>query len=131
MKTAAARRLDEPCTAQPGTGRLVAGVARDPVRAAVLAQVLRALGHPLRLRILAHLLGAGERTVNDIAAALGLPQAVASQHLGSLRLYGLLRVRRDGGFRRYSVALPMVAELVACMARCYRIHGSRLPQNTA
>ena len=131
MKKGMKGRRSERCTARPGTGRLVAGVARDPVRAGVLAQVLRALGHPARLRILAHLLGAEERTVNDIAGALGLPQAVASQHLGALRLYGLVRVRRDGGFRHYAVALPMVAELVACMARCYELHGSKLPQNAA
>ena len=129
MKPKHGGRQDGTRAARPGAARHAADVARDPVQAGVLAQVLRALGHPARLRILAFLLGAAERTVNEIAAGLDMPQAVVSQHLSALRLHGLVRVRREGGFRHYSVALLMVGELVACMGRCYRLHASKLPQN--
>ncbi|MBI5490950.1 MAG: helix-turn-helix transcriptional regulator [Deltaproteobacteria bacterium] len=115
------------CGATKGTQRLVAKVAEDREWAGVLAGVLKALGNPARLRILAYLLGCGERTVTDISASLGLAQAVTSQQLSALRLNGLLRVRRDGGFRRYSVALPVVGDLVGCLARCYEEHGAKLP----
>jgi DNA-binding transcriptional ArsR family regulator len=45
------------------------------------AHVLRCLGHPLRLRILDVLEKGGEATVTEIYEALGVEQAVASQHL--------------------------------------------------
>jgi len=118
-----------PCRAHPGTERLVADVARDGRRAAVLAAVLKTLGHPVRLRILALLLGREEGTVSEICAALGLSQAGASQQLAALRLHGLVGVRRDGGFRHYAVALPVVGDLIGCLARCYVEHGSRLQHN--
>ena len=116
------------CGARQGTEKLIAKVAGDLERAGVLAGMLKALGNPARLRILAYLLGCGERTVTDISASLGLAQAVTSQQLSALRLHGLLQVRRDGGFRRYSVALPVVGDLVGCLARCYEEHGGRLPR---
>ena len=34
-----------------------------------------------------------------------------------------------GGYRRYAVALPVVGDLVGCLARCYAEHGSRLQHN--
>jgi DNA-binding transcriptional ArsR family regulator len=117
------------CRTRPGTAQRVAAVAADPRRAGVLAGVLKALGNPGRLRILAYLLGRGEGTVTDVAKALGLPQAVTSQQLGVLRLNGLVRVRRDGGFRHYAVALPVMADLVGCLARCYEEHRGSLQQN--
>ena len=120
---------DVPCRARPGTGKLVAGVAKDATRAGVLAAVLKALGHPDRLRILAFLLGRKEGNVSEICRQLDLAQSVASQQLAALRLHGLVRVRRDGGFRRYAVALPVVGDLVGCLARCYAEHGSRLQHN--
>ena len=118
-----------PCRGRPGTERLIAGVAGDGRRAAVLAAMLKALGHPVRLRILALLLGRDQGTVSEIGAALGLSQAGTSQQLAALRLHGLVTVRRDGGFRRYAVALPVVGDLIGCLARCYVEHGSRLQHN--
>jgi ArsR family transcriptional regulator len=124
-----ARARSVPCRARPGTEKLVAGVAKDATRAGVLAAVLKALGHPDRLRILAFLLGREEGSVSEICRKLDLAQAVASQQLAALRLHGLVRVRRDGGFRRYAIALPVVGDLVGCLARCYAEHGSRLQHN--
>lgn len=115
------------CAAGRVDRRPVAAVVREPERAARLAMVLRALGNPARLRIVAYLLGAGERPVGEIARELGLAQAVTSQQLAALRLHGLVRVRRDGGFRRYEIALPAMADLVGCLARCYDEHAGRLP----
>ncbi len=61
----------------------------------VEAEVLRALGHPARLKIL-ELLRDGERCVCEIEPALGLRQPNVSQHLGALRAANLVVARRDG-----------------------------------
>jgi ArsR family transcriptional regulator, virulence genes transcriptional regulator len=87
-------------------------------RAEALSDVLRNLANPTRLRLVALLVDRGEQTVGDLARALGLTQAATSQGLAALRLGGLVRVRREGGFRYYDLAIPDLAALVRCLTSC-------------
>ncbi len=57
--------------------------------------MLKALAHPVRLRIVDILRG-GERCVCDLEIALGLRQAYVSQHLMTLRRAGVVTDRKDG-----------------------------------
>ncbi|MGE3779891.1 MAG: ArsR/SmtB family transcription factor [Pirellulaceae bacterium] len=66
------------------------------------AERLRALGDPLRLRIVA-LLRQGEMTVGDIAQFLDVELVNASHHLQNLRHAGLVTPRREGRFIYYSL----------------------------
>jgi DNA-binding transcriptional ArsR family regulator len=75
------------------------------------ATLLRTLASPNRLRIL-HLLGIGPCEVNEVARALGLSQAAASQHLGAMRSAGLVEPVRDGRVVRYRIVDPEI--LAAC-----------------
>ncbi len=89
-----------------------------------MAETLKALGHPVRLRIMAYLAFRGEGTVSDLAKKLGLPQAIVSQQLARLRLSGQIRVRPDRGFRYYSLATRETASLLECLVRCcHALHG--------
>lgn len=97
----------------------------DAAQAEVLAQALKALSNPARLRIVALLAKNGERTVGDIAATLGYSQAATSQQLAALRLAGQVKVRRAGGFRFYDVSVPDLITLLDCLVRCCRTHGPR------
>ncbi len=63
--------------------------------AEALPRVLKALGDPTRLRLLA-LLEREELAVQDLMRILGLPQSTVSRHLGVLREGGVLRERREG-----------------------------------
>jgi len=101
----------------------VRAVLSDDARVERASGILKALGHPARLRIVGLLCLDGERSVGDICRALDLPQALASQQLGILRLHGLVAVRRTGGFRRYSIAVPEVADMLSCMTRCHLVNG--------
>ncbi len=92
-------------------------------RAEMLADVLRSLANPTRLRLVARLAEDGERTVGDLSRALDLTQAATSQGLAALRLGGLVRVRREGGFRYYDLAVPDLAALVRCLTSCCRARG--------
>ena len=60
-----------------------------------LAGVARALGNEHRLEIIEHL-AQGERSVEALAAMVGLPVANASQHLQQLRRGGVVVARREG-----------------------------------
>ena len=86
-------------------------------KAAHLADVLKALAHPARLRIIG-VLCEGEESVSGMAARLGLPQAIVSQQLRILRMSGLVAARRDGGFARYRLTQPRLRNLLACLEGC-------------
>jgi DNA-binding transcriptional ArsR family regulator len=60
-----------------------------------LVDTLKALAHPVRLRILALLQG-GELCVCEVAEVLGLAPSTVSEHLTGLRRTGLVRERRVG-----------------------------------
>ena len=60
-----------------------------------LAETLKALASPGRLRLLVALLG-GERTVEALSVAAGLSVSATSHHLRLLRSLRLVRARRHG-----------------------------------
>ena len=59
------------------------------------ADFFKALGHPLRLRIL-DALREGEKSVSALQAELGAEQSTLSQHLGVLRRRGFVAARKEG-----------------------------------
>lgn len=69
-------------------------------RAATTTDAFNAVAEPRRRQILDALAG-GERPVNDLVAALGLPQPLVSKHLRVLRQVGLVEVRDEGRQRLY------------------------------
>lgn len=79
------------------------------------ARILRCLGHPLRLQILDVLEKHGECTVTEIHEALGVEQAVASQHLTNMRDKGILARRKDGVHVLYSIGDPRALKVLACV----------------
>ncbi|WP_378941969.1 ArsR/SmtB family transcription factor [Paracoccus sp. R86501] len=94
-------------------------VARDMrARAAEASNLMKALAHEGRMMILCHL-ASGEKTVSQLEQLLDQRQAAVSQQLARLRSEGLVRSRRDGKARLYSVADPRAAEVVALMYRLF------------
>jgi DNA-binding transcriptional ArsR family regulator len=73
--------------------------------------IARALGEPLRIQILAKLLG-GPATVADLVAQTDSTQPNTSNHLTVLRDAGLVKGDRAGRQVRYRLAGAPVAELV-------------------
>lgn len=71
----------------------------------VSAAIMRALAHPLRLRMIAVMDSKpkAEACVNEIFDTLQIEQSVASQHLRILRQAELVQTRRDGKFIYYSL----------------------------
>ena len=99
--------------------RLDAPISADPERATHVADVLKAVAHPLRLRIVATLCE-GEETVTALSERLGAEQAIVSQQLRILRSHGLVAADRAGGFARYRLVEQNLRGLVKCMEGCKR-----------
>ncbi len=78
------------------------------------AEILKAVGHPVRLQII-ELLAGGERCVGDIAEGLSAGQAVISQHLNTMRDKGILVRRRDGARVYYRIENENVVRLLDCI----------------
>src|SRR4030042_45582 len=73
------------------------------------AAICKTLADPKRLMIL-HELRDGEKSVNQIVSALGLPQANVSQHLAILRERGIVTTRRVGTTINYKLANPKIGQ---------------------
>ena len=80
------------------------------------SRLLKALAHPVRLRMAAGLLR-NECNVTKIVGALGLPQSTVSQHLGVLRNGGIVEVRKDGVKTCYRVADSRVATIIKTLEK--------------
>ncbi|MFE9695087.1 ArsR/SmtB family transcription factor [Micromonospora sp. NPDC005806] len=94
----------------------------DQVEAAT--EMLRMLADGTRLRLM-WLLSEGEHDVTALVSAVGLARPAVSQHLGKLRLAGLVSVRREGRRAIYMARGGHVRRLVAEVihAASHRVAG--------
>jgi len=79
-----------------------------------VAEVLKAVAHPVRLQIV-ELLEAKEMCVGDIVAAVGGKQAITSQQLNMMKDKGVLNCRRDGVKVYYRIENKNVIKLLNCI----------------
>jgi ArsR family transcriptional regulator len=75
------------------------------------AEILKALGHPIRYCIVEGLL-AGEQNVGVMVECTGVPQPTVSQHLNILRAAGIIEGNRVGNQVHYSVCSPEARKIV-------------------
>ncbi|HEY0665497.1 MAG TPA: metalloregulator ArsR/SmtB family transcription factor [Gallionella sp.] len=78
------------------------------------AQAMKAIAHPLRLKILC-VLGDQEVSVQDIVESVGTSQSNISQHLAILRDKGVLATRKDANRVFYRVEDLRTLKLVGMM----------------
>ena len=82
------------------------------------ARALKAISHPLRLKILCFI-GAQEICVQDIVDAVGTSQSNISQHLAILRDKGVLQTRKDANRVYYRVADARTLQLIVLMREVF------------
>ena len=76
------------------------------------ADFFRALGHPLRIRIL-ELLSTDDRTVQELQQLLVVEQPVVSQQLAVLRSKRIVAARKLGTTVHYTLSDPLITRLLA------------------
>lgn len=82
------------------------------------APLLKAMSNPSRLVILCQL-AEGERSVGELAEAVGLSQSGISQHLAVLRREHVVATRRDKQTVFYRLASAEVAALMTTLHRVF------------
>ena len=83
----------------------------------VSTELMRALAHPLRLKILEFLDQHKNIQVNQIYNTLKIEQSIASQHLRILKNAGVLIADKEGKFMHYTIDYPRVANAVKAINR--------------
>lgn len=90
--------------------------------AGAASELLKALANPHRLMIVCRLVD-GERSVGQLAEALGLRDSTVSQHLALLRRDRLVSARRDGQTIWYSIASEPARAVLEALFRSYCVPG--------
>lgn len=79
------------------------------------SEILRAIAHPLRMKILEFIDRNEEINVNKIYNTLNLEQSITSQHLRILRQAGLVNTQRDGKYIHYSIDYEKLNDAVGAI----------------
>lgn len=85
------------------------------------SRALKAMSHPLRLKILCTL-GGEEVSVQDIVEQVGTSQSNISQHLAILRDKGILASRKDANRVYYRVSDGRTLRLIGMMREVFCTH---------
>lgn len=75
-------------------------------------EILKALGHPVRLHIVDGLSSGNECNVNKIVNSLKIPQSTVSQHLRVLKNSGVIAFKKKGTQACYRVVNDRVLEIL-------------------
>ncbi len=79
------------------------------------SELLKALGHPVRLKMVCGLIQNYECNVNKMVEELNLPQSTVSQHLALLRNKGIIVPRKEGVKTCYKVADKRVLDIISIL----------------
>ncbi len=91
------------------------------------AACLKAMSHPLRLKILC-ILGGGPTSVQEIVEKVGTTQSNVSQHLAILRQKGLLTFDKRANKVFYRIDDPRTLKLIAMIREVFCHHDSRITE---
>jgi len=105
--------------------------AKTPVNVAKYADMFAAMGTEARLRIMQLLLSAHPEglVVGEIQSELDIPNSTLSHHLEKLKSEGLVSVRRESTFLRYTANTQVLQELLQFLyAECCTRNKAVKPQ---
>ncbi len=83
------------------------------------SRALKAMAHPLRLKILCMLGQTNEASVQDIVDQVGTSQSNISQHLSILREKNILTTRKDANKVYYRIGDPKILNLIDSLREAF------------
>lgn len=87
----------------------------DDKRVEKASYVLKAVAHPLRIKIILMLREHQELNVSAIYKNLNAEQSLISHHLINMRDKGILDIRRSGKNIYYFLVDPAISEVIECI----------------
>lgn len=83
-----------------------------------VANMLKAIAHPMRIAIINYLEEGKKLTVTELHELLKIEQSTTSHHLGILKDKGVLLSRRDGKNTYYFLKHNNLRQVVECVSKC-------------
>ncbi len=83
------------------------------------SRAMKAMAHPLRLKILCISGGSSEVSVQDIVDRVGTSQSNISQHLSILRDKGILAFRKDANRVYYRIGDARIVRLINALREAF------------
>ena len=80
-----------------------------------VAELLKALAHPVRICIIRGLMNKGSCNVSYMQNCLNLPQSTISQHLQKLKALGIIKGERNGLQINYRVSNETIVNIINAM----------------
>lgn len=80
-----------------------------------IAELLKALAHPVRICIIRGLMNKGSCNVSYMQNCLNLPQSTISQHLQKLKALGIIQGERNGLQINYKISNQTIINIVNAM----------------
>jgi len=99
----------------PQTSELISGPVDAPAADEELAAFAKAIGHPIRVRILRMLARKEARMCSHIVDELPLAQSTVSEHLRVLRSAGLVQANENGPRVSYCIVPSALKRLKALL----------------
>ena len=81
-------------------------------------RMLKAIAHPVRVKIIDRLSQEKKLSVNELKDELGITQSMTSQHLAQLRNAGILGNLKEANVCYYYILNKNVLKLLECIKRC-------------
>ena len=78
------------------------------------ARVIKALGHPSRIFMVARL-SRGDASVGELVEEIGADVSTVSKHLTIMRQAGLLSDRKEGNRVLYTLRCPCIMQFIHCI----------------
>ncbi len=89
------------------------------------AAILKAIAHPSRL-IIVDALAEGEKCVCDLQELVGSSMPTVSRHLAQMAAAGIIAGRREGSWVHYSLQVPCITKIFACVEEVLDAERKRL-----
>ena len=86
--------------------------------------MLKVIAHPVRLAIVDLLSDQTKLTVMEIQEALGLEQAITSQHLTLMEDKGVIQSEKAGRNKYVFLRFPKMQQIVMCMEDCCNLNNT-------
>ncbi|GCD12857.1 ArsR/SmtB family transcription factor [Clostridium tagluense] len=80
-----------------------------------IAELLKALAHPVRICIIRGLMKKGSCNVSYMQDCLNIPQSTISQHLQKLKALGIIQGERNGLQINYKICNETIVDIVNVM----------------
>jgi ArsR family transcriptional regulator len=93
-------------------------------QAKVRADILKAVGHPIRVLIL-DALSRGDRCVSELNELADVDQSSISRHLAHLKRAGIVSDRKDGARVIHHLACPCMLQAFECAVEVLKTEAKR------